>query len=344
MNADGVTTADSNSKYTANIQSAYVRDTIEITRWLQLIGGVRFDRFDLTALDQNTNTNRGRVDNKLSPQAAVIVKPMENLSFYGVYSISYLPASGDQFSALNNGTVILEPQKFENKEVGVKWNIHAAAAVHGGGLPTRPHQRAARRPEQCRLLPPVGQQPHPRLRDRAHRLSSRDAVAVHARLRLYGRAHHQQHVERRSSPATASSSCRSISSRWWNKYQFTPMWAAAVGVIYFSDSFASSDDTVRLPGFVRFDAAVYAKINETWRAAAQRREHLQQGLLGLGRRQQQHLAGPAANLPRNSDRAILIDGGVSEDQLLKAGRGWEPPRGGWRLVVWKRPKSYALTA
>jgi catecholate siderophore receptor len=37
-------------------------------------------------------------------------------------------------------------------------------------------------------------------------------------------------------------------------------------VIYFSDSFASSDDTVRLPGFVRVDAAVYAKINENWRA------------------------------------------------------------------------------
>ena len=51
----------------------------------------------------------------------------------------------------------------------------------------------------------------------------------------------------------------------WNKYQFDPIWAAALGVIYFSDLFASSDDTVRLPGFVRFDAAVYAKINEMWR-------------------------------------------------------------------------------
>ncbi len=36
-------------------------------------------------------------------------------------------------------------------------------------------------------------------------------------------------------------------------------------MIYFSDSFASSDDTVRLPGFVRVDAAVYAKLSEHWR-------------------------------------------------------------------------------
>jgi len=39
-----------------------------------------------------------------------------------------------------------------------------------------------------------------------------------------------------------------------------------MGAIYFSDSFASSDDTVRLPGFVRFDGAVYATINEHWKA------------------------------------------------------------------------------
>jgi len=53
---------------------------------------------------------------------------------------------------------------------------------------------------------------------------------------------------------------------WWNKYQINPTWAASVGVIYFSDSFASSDDTVRLPGFFRVDAGLFAKINETWRA------------------------------------------------------------------------------
>jgi catecholate siderophore receptor len=53
---------------------------------------------------------------------------------------------------------------------------------------------------------------------------------------------------------------------WWNKYQFTPVWAASVGLIYFSDSFASSDDGVKLPGFFRVDAGVFTKINETWRA------------------------------------------------------------------------------
>lgn len=51
----------------------------------------------------------------------------------------------------------------------------------------------------------------------------------------------------------------------WNKYQIDPIWGAALGIIYFSDSYASLDDSVRLPGFVRFDTALYVKINETWR-------------------------------------------------------------------------------
>ena len=115
---------NSNSSYRLNIELAYVRDTVEITRWIQLIGGVRFDRYDMSALDMNTNINRTRVDNLASPQAAVIIKPMENLSVYTAYSISYLPASGDQFSSLSPGTLILQPQKFVNTEVGVKWNIY----------------------------------------------------------------------------------------------------------------------------------------------------------------------------------------------------------------------------
>ncbi|MET0968776.1 MAG: TonB-dependent receptor, partial [Tardiphaga sp.] len=62
---------DASSKYRLNIASGYVQDQIEVTRWLQLIGGVRYDSFDLSALDQNTGILRNRTDEKLSPRAAV---------------------------------------------------------------------------------------------------------------------------------------------------------------------------------------------------------------------------------------------------------------------------------
>ncbi len=51
----------------------------------------------------------------------------------------------------------------------------------------------------------------------------------------------------------------------WNKYQINPMWAAAVGVIYFGDSTRPRTT----PSGCRAScasAAVYLKINEQWRA------------------------------------------------------------------------------
>lgn len=260
----GVTTPDSNSKYTLYTVSAYARDTIQITPYLQLIGGARFDRFDESALDMNTNTNRGLINNKVAPQAAVIVKPMENLSFYGAYMISYLPASGDQFSAFANGTIILAPQKFDNKEIGVKWNIEPrlqwAAAIY----------------DLERTNVPL---PDPNNAG-FFILSGKNTIrGFETSLNGYVNANWQStlgyaYTDARVTSATSATIVPGNRIQlvplnqfsWWNKYQFTPVWAASVGLIYFSDSYASSDDSVRLPGFFRVDAGVFAKINETWRA------------------------------------------------------------------------------
>ncbi len=268
-NGDGVTAADSNSVYGLNIQSAYVRDTVEITRWLQLIGGVRFDRFDMSATDNNTAIFRQRTDNLTSPQAAVILKPIDSLSIYTAYSVSYLPASGDQFSSLSPGTLILQPQKFENTEVGVKWNINPkllfSTAVYNLDRTNQPIAD--------------GNNPGFFLPSGSTRVQGFEASLVG-----YVRDDWQSSLAYAYTDAkivndlTAKTVALPILAgmrvqlvpynqfAWWNKYQIDPMWGAALGVIYFSDSYASSDDTVRLPGFVRFDTAVYLKINEIWRA------------------------------------------------------------------------------
>jgi catecholate siderophore receptor len=258
--------SDANSKYRLNIASGYVQDQIEITRWLQLLVGARYDNFDLTALDLNTNTNRGRVDNFISPRAAVIVKPIDPLSLYTAWSVSYLPASGDQFSALNPSTIILEPQRFENAEIGAKWNINpkllwTAAAYQllranvpiniGGGLsiPGGAHTIRGFETALTGYITPDWQS-------------------------VFGYAYTDARIAKDvtapniAPPIVAGNRVQLVPYNqfsWWNKYQFNPTWAAALGVIYFSDSFASSDDSVRLPGFVRVDAAVYAKIDEMWR-------------------------------------------------------------------------------
>jgi len=240
-----------------------VRDTIDVTPWLQLIGGVRFDRFDESALDQNTNTNRERVDNLASPQGAIIIKPRQNLSFYAVYSQSYLPASGDQFSALTNGTVILEPQGFENKEIGVKWNV----------LPHLLYTAAVYQLDRTNV--PLADPNNPgffilsgknRIRGFENELTGYITPQWESKL---GYAYTDARVTSNTSTTILAGNRIQLvplhQFSWWNKYQIDSLWAAGLGVIYFSDSFATSDDLVKLPGFVRVDASVYRKIDETWR-------------------------------------------------------------------------------
>src|SRR5207249_12324161 len=45
------------------------------------------------------------------------------------YSVSYLPSSGDQFSSLTTITQQVKPEKFNNYELGIKWDIHRDLSV-----------------------------------------------------------------------------------------------------------------------------------------------------------------------------------------------------------------------
>ncbi|WP_164212875.1 TonB-dependent receptor domain-containing protein, partial [Stenotrophomonas maltophilia] len=52
----------------------------------------------------------------------------------------------------------------------------------------------------------------------------------------------------------------------WNKFAVTPEFSIGIGYIYQTHTFASSDDTVRLPGYNRFDLGLFYQINESTRA------------------------------------------------------------------------------
>jgi catecholate siderophore receptor len=269
---DGVTAADSNSKYTLNVRSAYFRDTVDISKGLQFIGAVRYDRFDIAALDTNTAINRGRLDNLVSPAAAVVVKPRDSVSIYGAYSISYLPSTGDQFSALNDGQLILTPQRFENKEGGIKWNINPKlllqTAVYQLDRTNQPIP-APGAPQGSGIAFPNGQ-----TRVRGFEISLQGYVTDRWQSQL-GYAYTDARIvadltqSTVALPVLAGNRVQLVPYNqlaWWNKYQFTDMWSAGLGVIFFDDSFATSDDTVRLPAFWRFDAGIYARIDENWKA------------------------------------------------------------------------------
>ena len=113
------------SQTTSDIEvtSVYIQDQIEISDELQILIGGRFDTFDITVDDIKGGTSQSREDNEFSPRAGLIYKPAENVSWYLSYSESFLPRSGEQYKKLTASSAALDPDVYENMEIGVNYDI-----------------------------------------------------------------------------------------------------------------------------------------------------------------------------------------------------------------------------
>jgi catecholate siderophore receptor len=67
------------------LAGVYIQDQIEMSRYFEVIGGIRFDRFDLDFHD-STGASRGRVDDVWSPRIGAVFKPLDYLSLYVSWS------------------------------------------------------------------------------------------------------------------------------------------------------------------------------------------------------------------------------------------------------------------
>ena len=130
INAMGdVTTVDLSTdlndftKVDIDVVSLYIQNEVELTDWLHLVVGGRYDSFDIEVNNVPANEIRTRKDEEFSPRGGLIFKPMENLSIYASYSESFLPRSGEQFANINGTNNALDPDKFTNLEAGVKWDF-----------------------------------------------------------------------------------------------------------------------------------------------------------------------------------------------------------------------------
>ena len=104
-------------------------DTLEVTRWLELSGGVRFDYFSTTS---NTPANTGvkpvapalsaeRLDKQPTYRAAVVIKPRPSGSLYFDWGTSFNPAAESLSLSANNATS--QPEYNQTYELGGKWNF-----------------------------------------------------------------------------------------------------------------------------------------------------------------------------------------------------------------------------
>ncbi|MDZ7588607.1 MAG: TonB-dependent siderophore receptor [Parasphingorhabdus sp.] len=238
--------------------SFYLQDQIKLTGWLELVGGVRYDRFDISVNDIAGAAQFQRVDEKFSPRFGVIFKPRANLSLYASYAKTFLPRSGEQFLVLSASTANLAPETFENIEFGVKWdiadNLNLTAAVF---QLDRDNQSFA-------------------IDDRGNsQFGGSRTKGVEAQ--LTGNILPQWQVSVGYSYLDATESGRLLGGAFvnqpigqvpenmafvWTRYDISDAFGIGAGATYQSSQLARTNSSVIIPGYTRVDAAAYYKLNQ----------------------------------------------------------------------------------
>jgi catecholate siderophore receptor len=248
---------DADNRVKATVAAAYVQDQIRPAEWLEIVAGLRFDSFKVAVDDFRAGGTVSRRDDLWSPRLGLVLKPQRNLSFYASYSRSYLPQSGDQFSSLDPQRAALKPERFDNYEVGAKWEILdgllATAALY---QLDRSNTRASDPLDPTRTVL-TGMQ-----RSRGLELGLERSVTSRW-LMSAGYALQKAKITETTVSAPAGREVPLVprhSFSLWNRYEVTNALGVGLGVIARSKSYASISNNVRLPGYARIDAAAFYRL------------------------------------------------------------------------------------
>jgi catecholate siderophore receptor len=250
---------DANNHVQATVAATYAQDQIELSAKVQLVAGLRFDHFNLKFHNNRNGDNFSRADNLVSPRAGIVFKPVLPLSLYGSYSVSYLPSSGDQFSALTASTQTLEPEKFTNYEFGAKWDVRQSLFLTAAVYRLDRTNTRATDPKDPTKVVQTGSQ-----RSTGFEAALNGSI-TRAWNVLGGYAYQDARVTNATIAAPKGAFVAQVPRHTfslWNNYAFAGGWGAGLGVFHRSDMYAAIDDRVVLPGHMRVDTAVYYTINE----------------------------------------------------------------------------------
>jgi catecholate siderophore receptor len=249
---------DADNHLRTNVAAVFVQDQIVLSQSVQLLAGLRYDHFNLQYHNNRNNDMLERPDDLLSPRAGIIFKPAEPVSIYGSYSVSYLPSSGDQFSSLTTITQQVKPERFDNYEVGTKWDSPLGLAVTAAVYRLDRTTTRSTDPNDPTRIVQTGAQ-----RTNGFELGLTGTVLPHWTV-AGGYAFQDAYVRRATASAAQGATVGQVPRNTfslWNTVQLRPRLSAGLGLIQRSDMFAAIDNTVLLPGYVRADAAAYFTLN-----------------------------------------------------------------------------------
>lgn len=107
-----------------DVLSFYLSDEIALMDSLDLVLGVRFDSIDFDVVDADDGSDTlNDSEDTVSPRVGLIFDATEALAFYASYSESFTPKAGDQYAKLDSNADKVDPDTFENTEIGLRFDL-----------------------------------------------------------------------------------------------------------------------------------------------------------------------------------------------------------------------------
>jgi catecholate siderophore receptor len=258
--------SDANNNSVMKQTSLYAQDQINLLPELQAILGLRYDRYEVGFVNNNTGVSIDRNDNLFSPRAGLVYKPIETASIYTNYSLAYVPRSGEQLTSITTGVATLAPEKFKNTEIGAKWDINPSLALNTAVFQLDRSNVILPDPTDTTKAILGGGQ-----RNRGFELGLTGRIT--SAWSVMGGYTYQHGVITSAQASTVSGGVAAAKGATlaelpknnfslWNRYNINQTWGAGLGIITRGPMYAAIDNKTQLPGFARVDAAVYAKINK----------------------------------------------------------------------------------
>jgi catecholate siderophore receptor len=247
-------------------QAIYIQDQIYLNEQFQIIGGLRYDKFKTKFNDSVTPANSAAINDQfISPRVGLVYKPIEPVSLYTNYSLSYLPRTGEQLTSLTSSIKSFDPEKFTNIEAGIKYDLLQSFSISSAIYRLERSKMAITDPSNSSNTIIVDGQ-----------VTKGFELGVAGKLfdsySMYGGYTYQDaEITKNQGGSTPIASGATLGHvpkhtfSLWNKYEINETWSAALGVVSRSDMYAATPTTttaVNLPGYTRLDAAIYANINK----------------------------------------------------------------------------------
>lgn len=261
---------DARNTGVAKVSAIYAQDQIEFSPKWSAIVGLRYDQFDVDFIDLRTGvaSNRRQLsssDKLWSPRVGVVFKPVEQLSLYASYGVTYLPRSGEQLGSLAFNSQSLDAEEFENTEIGAKWELRPGFTAEVAAFRLNRSNAAIADPtDPTRLILLAGDS------QRVDGVELSLAGKLTDKWQVIGSYAWLDARTVRAVPGTPAGrvlpQTPETSLGLWNRYDFTDHWGVAIGASYRSESFASISNAVTLKSYARYDGAVYYRFDERFSA------------------------------------------------------------------------------